>query len=224
MCALWGRDISSHSDSFHAYGWWPVSEPGRKPSNASSRGSSSGRLGGRLSKSELSGARANPVLFVSLAVTATPTGQESTQVSLRDDPGVESALRLVAMWLDAERAYKQIPGPLGGYRARPGHRLEPWFRLCRSRAAGGVGPISSSRPARRSWSASDGSRRDTRQLNRDVALKILPDAFAADPDRLARFQMVSTGARTMPTGSTQEVQRCGPWQSPQPGLSCWQVA
>ena len=26
------------------------------------------------------------------------------------------------------------------------------------------------------------------QLNRDVALKILPDAFAADPDRLARFQ------------------------------------
>ncbi len=26
------------------------------------------------------------------------------------------------------------------------------------------------------------------QLNRDVALKILPDAFAADPDRLSRFQ------------------------------------
>ena len=26
------------------------------------------------------------------------------------------------------------------------------------------------------------------QLNRDVALKILPDAFATDPDRLARFQ------------------------------------
>ena len=25
------------------------------------------------------------------------------------------------------------------------------------------------------------------QLNRQVALKILPDAFAADPDRLARF-------------------------------------
>src|SRR5438876_9610326 len=25
------------------------------------------------------------------------------------------------------------------------------------------------------------------KLNRDVALKILPDAFAADPDRLARF-------------------------------------
>src|SRR5262245_53938300 len=29
--------------------------------------------------------------------------------------------------------------------------------------------------------------RDTR-LNRDVALKILPDAFALDPERLARFQ------------------------------------
>ncbi len=26
------------------------------------------------------------------------------------------------------------------------------------------------------------------QLNREVALKILPDAFAADPDRLARLQ------------------------------------
>jgi serine/threonine protein kinase len=29
--------------------------------------------------------------------------------------------------------------------------------------------------------------RDTK-LNRDVALKILPDAFAADPDRLLRFK------------------------------------
>jgi serine/threonine protein kinase len=28
--------------------------------------------------------------------------------------------------------------------------------------------------------------RDTK-LNRDVALKVLPDAFASDPDRLARF-------------------------------------
>ena len=28
---------------------------------------------------------------------------------------------------------------------------------------------------------------DTR-LNRDVALKVLPDAFTADPDRLARFK------------------------------------
>ena len=29
--------------------------------------------------------------------------------------------------------------------------------------------------------------RDTR-LKREVALKVLPDAFAADPDRMARFQ------------------------------------
>ena len=29
--------------------------------------------------------------------------------------------------------------------------------------------------------------RDTK-LNRDVALKVLPEAFAGDPDRLARFQ------------------------------------
>ena len=32
------------------------------------------------------------------------------------------------------------------------------------------------------WQATD------TQLNREVALKILPDAFAADPDRLARFR------------------------------------
>ena len=31
------------------------------------------------------------------------------------------------------------------------------------------------------WQATD------TQLNREVALKILPDAFASDPDRLARF-------------------------------------
>ena len=29
---------------------------------------------------------------------------------------------------------------------------------------------------------------DRHQLNRRVALKMLPDAFADDPDRLARFQ------------------------------------
>lgn len=39
-------------------------------------------------------------------------------------------------------------------------------------AEGGMGQI---------WQAPD------TQVNRQVALKILPDAFAADPDRLARF-------------------------------------
>ena len=42
------------------------------------------------------------------------------------------------------------------------------------------------RSARAAWARCIG-RRDTK-LNRDVALKILPDAFARDPDRLARFQ------------------------------------
>ena len=36
--------------------------------------------------------------------------------------------------------------------------------------------------------------RDTK-LDRQVALKILPDAFADDPDRLARFQRVSLDVR-----------------------------
>ena len=38
------------------------------------------------------------------------------------------------------------------------------------------------------------ARRDTK-LNRDVAIKILPDAFASDPDRLARFTARSADAR-----------------------------
>ena len=42
------------------------------------------------------------------------------------------------------------------------------------------------------WQATD------TQLGREVALKILPDAFAADPDRLARFQR---GAQVLAIGS-----------------------
>ncbi len=36
------------------------------------------------------------------------------------------------------------------------------------------------------WRATD------TQLNRDVALKILPEAFASDPDRLARSSRLSS--------------------------------
>ena len=53
----------------------------------------------------------------------------------------------------------------------PGSRLGPFEVLSRL-GAGGMGEV---------WRA-----RDTR-LQRDVAIKVLPDAFAADPDRLARF-------------------------------------
>ncbi len=42
------------------------------------------------------------------------------------------------------------------------------------------------------WQATD------TQLNRQVALKILPDAFAADPDRLARFTRDDLPPRVVP--------------------------
>ena len=54
----------------------------------------------------------------------------------------------------------------------PGTRLGP-YEILAAIGAGGMGEVYRAR--------------DTK-LNRDVALKILPDAFASDPDRLARFQ------------------------------------
>ena len=53
----------------------------------------------------------------------------------------------------------------------PGTRLGP-YEILAAIGAGGMGEV---------YRAKD------TKLNRDVALKILPDAFAADPDRRARF-------------------------------------
>src|SRR5216683_5985390 len=52
-----------------------------------------------------------------------------------------------------------------------GARLGP-YEIVSALGAGGMGEVYRAR--------------DTK-LNRDVALKIIPDAFASDPDRLARF-------------------------------------
>src|SRR6516162_6976322 len=46
------------------------------------------------------------------------------------------------------------------------------YRIAAKIGEGGMGEV---------WRATD------TKLNRDVAIKILPEAFAADPDRLARF-------------------------------------
>src|SRR6202142_4515769 len=54
----------------------------------------------------------------------------------------------------------------------PGRRLGP-YEILSSIGAGGMGEVYKAR--------------DTR-LNRDVALKVIPEAFAADADRMARFE------------------------------------
>ena len=54
----------------------------------------------------------------------------------------------------------------------PGHTLSQ-YRVTAAIGAGGMGEV---------YRASD------TKLGREVALKLLPEAFASDPDRLARFE------------------------------------
>ncbi len=55
---------------------------------------------------------------------------------------------------------------------QPGTRLGP-YEIVAAIGAGGMGEV---------YRARD------RRLDRDVAIKVLPELFAADPDRLARFE------------------------------------
>ncbi len=55
---------------------------------------------------------------------------------------------------------------------KPGARLGP-YEIVLALGAGGMGEVYRARDAR---------------LNRDVAVKVLPPAVAADPERLARFR------------------------------------
>ena len=63
-------------------------------------------------------------------------------------------------------------GDLTARALQPGDSLGP-YKVVELVGAGGMGQVYRARDAK---------------LNRDVALKILPDAFATDPDRLARFR------------------------------------
>src|SRR5438105_11744478 len=63
----------------------------------------------------------------------------------------------------------------------PGTRLGP-YEILAAIGAGGMGEVYKAR--------------DTR-LKRDVALKILPESFAADPDRLRRFQLEAQTATAL---------------------------
>lgn len=63
----------------------------------------------------------------------------------------------------------------------PGTRLGP-YEILASIGAGGMGQVYKAR--------------DTR-LKRDVALKVLPESLAADPDRLRRFQLEAQAASAL---------------------------
>jgi serine/threonine protein kinase len=62
----------------------------------------------------------------------------------------------------------------------PGTKLGP-YEIQSSLGAGGVGEV---------------NRECNARLNREVAIKVLPAAFARDPDRLRRFFSSGSGGRS----------------------------
>src|SRR5215475_179554 len=82
-----------------------------------------------------------------------------------------------------------------------GTRLE-FFEIVGLLGAGGMGEVYRAR--------------DTK-LNREVAIKVLPEAFANDPDRLARFEREAQVLATRDLESPEH--RRNPWNSRKPWCS-----
>ena len=79
----------------------------------------------------------------------------------------------------------------------PGRRLGP-YEIVAPLGAGGMGEVYRAR--------------DT-GLKREVALKVLPDSFTADPDRMARFQREAEvlASLNIPTSLRYTQSKSGRW-------------